>query len=198
MIWPPDEQEWPDLLRGLPANADRVAVRKAVADAVRAYVEDADRDQRLHEIYQQITSQADSRSLEKLRQAILELKDFPSDERTEAWLRLAEQLRKLSAEAKTRAESYLPTTRRLRLLSQLARAWSAAGHGNVPGSETGAFADFIYEITVRVLPPNDQADAKRLAQRFSCEMHAVWTAQAALGIDETRVFQIDQFGNQKP
>jgi hypothetical protein len=128
VFWPPNEDEWRDLLR-LPPDADRVAVRQAIEAAVCEYINDAGRDEQLRAVYLQIRRAAGSRQVEKLCQAILQLKNFPLDPATEAMLRQVEALRRLHSDAELRATIYLVTSRRGRFMSRLSLAWTGPGRG---------------------------------------------------------------------
>jgi hypothetical protein len=135
VFWPPNEDEWRDLLR-LPPDADRVAVRQAIEAAVCEYINDAGRDEQLRAVYLQIRRAAGSRQVEKLCQAILQLKNFPLDPATEA------------------------------MLSRLSLAWTGPGRGDLPISETGPFVDFMVAITALVFSrPLDGSGVKRFASR---------------------------------
>jgi hypothetical protein len=165
VFWPPNEDEWRDLLR-LPPDADRVAVRQAIEAAVCEYINDAGRDEQLRAVYLQIRRAAGSRQVEKLCQAILQLKNFPLDPATEAMLRQVEALRRLHSDAELRATIYLVTSRRGRFMSRLSLAWTGPGRGDLPISETGPFVDFMVAITALVFSrPLDGSGVKRFASR---------------------------------
>jgi hypothetical protein len=107
MSWPPNEREWPELLRALPLDADRPVTRRAIEAAVQEYLGDADRDERLRAVYQQIEHQSGARSVDKLCEAILQLNNFPLDADAEALLRNVEHLKRMRPLAEVRATIYL-------------------------------------------------------------------------------------------
>jgi hypothetical protein len=208
MPWPPQEREWTGLLRPFPAVADRIGVRKAIEAAAQEYSGDEDRDRRVHEVFNKIARHADSlarsRSLNKLCADILQLRNFALDADAEAILRKVEPLQHISREADVRAAVYLSTTRRGRLLSRLSLAWTGPGKGNLPISATGAFADFMSEITDYILPKAlEGAGVKKFVKREKARrdllrvLHEKWGAQVKAAIDDSSVFLIDRSGQRK-
>jgi hypothetical protein len=164
--WPPGEEEWHELLKGLPPEADRLAFRQAIESAAREYIDDADRDKQLLAVYREIKRIAGLQQLEKLCQAILRLKNFPLDPQTEATLRQVEALKRVRSDADLRAVFYLSTSRRGRFMSRLSLAWTGPGRGDLPISETGSFVEFMATITALVFSrPLDGSGVKRFARR---------------------------------
>jgi hypothetical protein len=204
-MWPPDEAEWRELLRDLPpdlSDKERRAVQEAIEAAVREYIDDADRDEQLRSAYLQIKRVADSRQIQKLCQAILQLRDFPLDPGTEAMLRQAEALARICSEADLRASLYLSMERRSRFMSRLSLAWTGPGRGDLPTSETGSFVDFMVAITGRVFPrPLDGSGIKRFVSREKARratlriLNQILTGQGGMKAD---AFLIDEAGQRKP
>lgn len=201
MPWPPDGEEWHELLKGLP-EADRPAFRQAIESAAREYIDDADRDEQLLAVYQEIKRIAGSRQIDKLCQAILQLKNFPLDPQAEAMLRQVEALKGVRSDADLRAAVYLSSSRRGRFMSRLSLAWTGPGKGDLPISETGPFVDFMVAITARVFTrPLDGSGIKRFASRERARRATLRILDQILlaGAGDTRVdaFVIDGTGQQK-
>jgi hypothetical protein len=194
MLWPPDEQEWCDLRRSLPSDADHAMVRQQVEAAVQEYVGDAGRDRELSDIYEAIGRLAGLQKVQELRQWILKLRNvqnFPIDPVAETLLRMVDGLIDLPSLADIQAAIYLPSVRRQRFLSRLSLTWTGPGKGTMPISETGPFADFIYAIGVHVLdspPPQGsghKAFVKRELERRAALENILWqaTVQTTLMVD---------------
>jgi hypothetical protein len=142
------EPEWSELLLLLPDDADQVAVRQAVEAAIRDYVANAPRDQRLLDLFRRIERRADSPTVRKLCQDMLELEKLSPDSQTEPAMR--QQLTQLRSRAKVRAAVYLSTNRRGRFMSQIAVIWTNVAKGKLPISEGSPFVDFLAAIYERV------------------------------------------------
>jgi hypothetical protein len=200
--WPPDGEEWHELLKGLPPEADRLAFRQAIESAAREYIDDADRDEQLRAVYQEIGRIAGLRQIDKLCQAILRLKNFPLDPQAEAMLRHGEALRQISSDADLRVTVYLLTSRRGRFMSRLSLAWTGPGRGDLPISETGPFVEFMVAITARVfLRPLDGSGIKRFAKRERARRATLRISDQILlggaGDMKADAFVIDETGQQK-
>jgi hypothetical protein len=148
-MWPPDEEEWGQLLKGLPIEADRSAVCQAVMAAVWDYVENAGRDRARGSDLSPLKKQIKSKAFKKLNQCLHQISDRGNiPEQLRQFIDLA---REIPATVDQLVELYLPSTRRERLLSSLSLAWTGPGKGAMPVSETGAFAEFLCGIADRVL-----------------------------------------------
>jgi hypothetical protein len=182
------EPKWSELLMLLPDDADQVAVRQAVEVAIREYVGGADRDQRLRDVLQRIERHADSQTVRKLRQDILELEKLSPDSQAEAALR--QLLIQVRSQAKVRAAVYLSTNRRSRFMAQIAVIWTNVAKGKLPISEDSRFVDFLAAIYERVESrPLTGDGVKKFVRREKARrdvlnsIKEVWRAEGKMRID---------------
>ncbi|MDR3484260.1 MAG: hypothetical protein P4M05_05040 [Bradyrhizobium sp.] len=202
-LWPPSESEWRELLQSLPPDADKVAVRLAIEDAVREYVADEKRDQQLHDVWERIAILSTTQKVTEFYRSILKLKDFPLDPDAEALLRHADAFAKTSSKIKSRAAIYLATARKGRLMSRLSLAWTGPGKAKMPISETGPFAEFLCAVTARVSPPGlEGSGVKRFVKRERARRAVLrllkehWRGRVDVTIGEDKVYVIDESGQQ--
>jgi hypothetical protein len=144
--WPPRERDWHELLRPLSADADRAAVRKAVEEAAREYVEHADRERRWRHVWTQVGRRDGLRNFQEFCQRILQLRDFPLDPGTKALLSQVELLGRMRPYADIRAAVLVSIRRRARFMSCLASAWTGPGKGQLSTTDSQRFVDFIRPI----------------------------------------------------
>ncbi len=149
--WPPSEQGWREILRGLPPNADRRAVRAMVETAVEQYVADEDAKRQRCQLWRNLKKQAGSKSVAKICRTIRQLPRFPVDPDVEYLWGIADDLARVAKIAEVRAGACLPRNRRRQLLAIFSAAWTGPGKGQMPRSETGPFVNFLSELTGRVL-----------------------------------------------
>jgi hypothetical protein len=144
--------EWGELLRPLPDNANRVAVRQALEPAIREYVDGAAGERQWHEAWKEIARHANSQGVAKFCRAIavLKLQNFPLDPQVEELLRVASLLMQTHSRAKVVAALYLPTNRRSRFMTAISLIWTNVAKGKLSIYEDSPFVDFLAAIYERV------------------------------------------------
>lgn len=199
------EKEWVELLRPLPLDADRVAVYRAIEVAIGEYIGGADRDRRLHDIWQQIGRDAGSQIVSRFRkycETVLQLEMFPDPE-TKALLSHVAGLEQAlgnaplptRVEADARRAVHLATARRGRFMSGVALAWTGPGKGQLSISEAGPFVRFLSSIYERVIEGQSLNGAgvkkfvkREQARRVVLNSIAVTSAvRAGMRVDETKI-----------
>jgi hypothetical protein len=135
-----NEREWDALLRELPANADRPAVRAAVEVATLEYNTGASHDEESRRRRKEIKK---ARSIvEKLLCSINRIQpDRPPEHEIKTAMEALSQFC-----ATSELSALLPSTRRERFLSRLSLAWTGPGKGALTKSETGPFTRFMHAV----------------------------------------------------
>jgi hypothetical protein len=202
MSWPPREQEWYEILRDLPPDADRVAVRVAIEAAVRVYVETADRDQAHHDLWEHFENIGGRQNFQKLLELVGQLST--PDPIAQTLIDGVNLLRQSYSIADIEGAIYLPTNRHEQFLASLSLAWTGPGKGELPKSESGPFVDFMYRITELVQRnPLEGSGVKEFVRRELKRRAAldilkgVWSMHGQ-GAVKSAAFLTDAFGQRKP
>ena len=203
--WPLSDDDWREILRFLSPEADRAAVRQVIEDAVREFIE-GQYDQEFHDQCWRITRAARARPVQEFFRLVLQVKDFPLDPDTAAYLQHVEALvdagppKPPKPPKKALAARYQAIER---LRSRFSRAWTDRGQGEMPISANSPFADFFYALTSRVLPPGLEGEGikafVRRETRQRKRLHRLTKHKGVnLTIDEGLVYIIDSTGQRRP
>jgi hypothetical protein len=171
--WPPHHGGWNEILRELPATADRTKARAEIEIVVADYHGlDDDEAARQHEHWR---AMAKPSSFELLRHRARRVGPDLLAPNDPEWLsRLADDLTtKVRAVARARMQYYRPCGKRLRFDFGLCLVWIYNGGKKLPDSDEGPFVRFFCEIANRVLPGAyvTGRQVKRIAQRERQRSH---------------------------
>jgi hypothetical protein len=204
--WPPDARAWGEILVDLPTDS-HATVRAAVEAAVEEYFgadDCADESPTESDVWQALAKQADSKAMRSFCANIAKLQAYASNPEAVLLLFLASELGKVAAKAEARAVLSRPRSRKARLYVALMRAWTNAGR-DLGQSEEGPLSRFLCRIANAVPFRLSSSGAKRAIGREQERRRALTiltgevelVGQAAMLIDETKIYLIDQFGNRK-